>query len=133
MAECGIEYNPESNILLVTISGVIKQEDLEKMILEEKMALEALESKTWYISDISSLGPFNLDIMRQYVKLTNEYKSRFVFDYCFICTQIFQKFTTNFYNILKGETHPVFYTRMEAYGWVAREQLKRGKLHPIDR
>jgi hypothetical protein len=133
MAEYSIEYHPEPNIMVVTVSGVLNEEDLDNIIEKERKVLESLEFKTWYISDMSLLGPFKLDVMKQYVKITNEYKPKYVYDYCFICTQIFQKFSTMFYNFLKGETHPVFYTKMEAYNWVAREQVKRGKFHPIDK
>lgn len=133
MAEFKIEYHPGPNILLVTVSGQIREEDIPVIVQQERKVLESLEFKTWYVSDISHLGPFNLNIMKQYVKMTNEYKPKYVYDYCFICTQIFQKFSTMFYNLLKGESHPVFYTKMEAYSWIAREQIKRGKFHPIDR
>jgi hypothetical protein len=132
MTDLNINLNEQSNILYVSLSGTPSMQDIERYIDQERTILESLTSKVWYVSDISGLGPIGYDMIKHYLNVSKNYKDKYVFDYCIICAQIFQKFTSMFYNLLKGESHPIFYTIMEAYGWVAKEQLKHGKHHPVD-
>jgi hypothetical protein len=74
-----------------------------------------------------------IDIIKRYIDKSREYKSIYIEDYCIVVSQVYQKFAAMMYNMIKGETHPVFLSMQEAIGWVAKQQAKTGNRPPIDK
>jgi hypothetical protein len=131
MYQFKVNYDKDANTIFSRVEGFLTLEGIDELLETEKKLFVSLEHKAWYVSDITRMSSARIDIIKRYIEKSREFKSMYIIDYCIVVSQVYQKFAAMMYNMIKGESHPVFLSMQEAIGWVAKQQAKTGKYPPI--